>query len=306
MAWMDAKARAEAPSPVVVPLHGASPPVAADARAEPRPEPCTGSRPEPRLVARGVVAGYGGEPVVRGVDLAARPGEITILVGANGCGKSTLLKAMARVLAPMAGEVTLDGEPVHALPTRQVARRLALLPQGPVAPEGLTVRELVAQGRFPHQSLLRQWSREDARAVAEAMAAADVAALAERPVAALSGGQRQRCWIAMALAQETEVILLDEPTTFLDLKVQVELMTLLRRTARSRGRTLVVVLHELNLAAAFADRLVMMREGRVLAEGPPAEVFTAEALREVFGLEAEVLRDPASGRPVCVPRLAGA
>ena len=211
---------------------------------------------------------------------------------------------MARVLPVSAGRVLLDGEPVHATPTRDVARRLALLPQGPVAPEGLRVRELVAQGRFPHQSLLRQWSREDARTVEGAMAAADVAQFADRPVSDLSGGQRQRCWIAMVLAQETEVILLDEPTTFLDLKVQIDLMTLLRRIARDEGRTLVVVLHELNVAAAFADLLVMMKDGRIASQGPVGQAFTAEALADVFGLEASVLTDPESGRPVCVPRVA--
>lgn len=210
---------------------------------------------------------------------------------------------MARILPPQEGAVRLDGRAIHERPSRDVARRLAILPQGPVAPEGLTVRELVAQGRFPHQTLLRQFSREDARAVEAAMRAADVADFADRPVAQLSGGQRQRCWIAMVLAQETEIILLDEPTTFLDLKVQVDLLSLLRRIAHEEGRTLVVVLHELNLAASFADLLVMMKEGRIVSEGPVAETFTARTLEEVFGLDATVLTDPASGRPVCAPRV---
>lgn len=238
------------------------------------------------------------------MSLAVPDAALTVLVGPNGCGKSTLLKTMARVLPAMEGTVLLDDAPVHDTATRDVARKLALLPQGPIAPEGLTVQELVAQGRFPHQSLLRQWSREDARAVNAAMEAADVARFADRPVSALSGGQRQRCWIAMVLAQETDIILLDEPTTFLDLKVQVDLMTLLRRIAHEEGRTLVVVLHELNVAAAFADLLVMMKAGRIVAEGPVGEVFTAEALAEVFDLQASVLTDPASGRPVCVPSVA--
>ncbi|ROU02447.1 ABC transporter ATP-binding protein [Histidinibacterium lentulum] len=257
-----------------------------------------------RLSAQGVSAGYGGAAIVQDVSLDVPDGALTVLVGPNGCGKSTLLKAMARVLPVSAGRVLLDGAPVHETPTRDVARRLAMLPQGPVAPEGLRVRELVAQGRFPHQSLLRQWSREDARAVEAAMAAADVAQFADRPVSDLSGGQRQRCWIAMVLAQETDVILLDEPTTFLDLKVQIDLMGLLRRIAHDEGRTLVVVLHELNVAAAFADLLVMMKGGRIVAEGPVGLAFTAEALSDVFGLEASILTDPESGRPVCVPRVA--
>ena len=260
--------------------------------------------PSGRLSVTRLATGYArAAPVLRALSLDVPAGALTVLVGPNGCGKSTLLKAMARVLPAWSGAVTLDGRPVHATPTRALARRLALLPQGPVAPEGLTVAELVAQGRFPHQTLLRQWSREDARAVRGAMAAADVAGFADRRVADLSGGQRQRCWIAMVLAQETDVVLLDEPTTFLDLRVQVEVMGLLSRVAREEGRTLVVVLHELNVAAAFADRLVMMRGGAVHTTGSVDDVFTEANLRAVFDLDAAVLRDPGSGRPVCVPRL---
>ena len=254
-----------------------------------------------RLRVSGVSVGYGDAPIVRGVSLDVPDGALTVLVGPNGSGKSTLMKAMARVLPVSSGEIRLDGRPIGAMPTREVAKQLALLPQGPIAPEGLRVRELVAQGRFPHQSLLRQWSRGDAEAVDAAMRAADVIQFADRPLSDLSGGQRQRCWIAMVLAQETGILLLDEPTTFLDLKVQVELMRLLRRITQEEGRSLVVVLHELNVAAAFADHLVMMKEGRIRAEGSVERVFTAETLREVFGFEANVLRDPASGRPVCVP-----
>ncbi|KAA9009757.1 ABC transporter ATP-binding protein [Histidinibacterium aquaticum] len=254
-----------------------------------------------RLSVEQVSSGYGGTTIVQDVSLDVPGGALTILVGPNGCGKSTLLKTMARVLPTSRGRILLDGRPVHETPTREVARRLALLPQGPVAPEGLRVRELVAQGRYPHQSLMRQWSREDARAVEQAMEAADVAQFADRPVSDLSGGQRQRCWIAMVLAQETDIILLDEPTTFLDLKVQVELLQLLRRIAHEEGRTLVIVLHELNVAAAFADLLVMMKGGRLVAQGPVGTAFTSEALRQVFGLEANVVPDPVSGRPVCVP-----
>lgn len=254
----------------------------------------------PRLAARGVTVGYGGPAVIDAVDFAVAPGAMTVLVGPNGCGKSTLLKTLARILTPATGEVLLDGQPIRAIPTREVARHLALLPQGPVAPEGLTVRELVAQGRYPHQSFLRQWSAADTRAVDHALDLTALHPLAERPVESLSGGQRQRAWIAMTLAQETDLILLDEPTTFLDLKVQVDVMSCLAAIARA-GKTLVVVLHELNIAAAFADHLVMMREGRIVAEGRPDVVMTPAMLRKVFDLEAQIIADPATGRPVCIP-----
>lgn len=254
------------------------------------------------LEANALVVGYDDEPVVKGVDVRAAEGGITVLVGPNGCGKSTLLKAMARVLVPRSGQVLLNGASVHASETKAVARSLALLPQGPIAPEGLKVRELVSQGRFPHQSLLKQWSVEDTRAVSEAMEATHILEFADRPISTLSGGQRQRCWIAMVLAQETPVILLDEPTTFLDLKVQVDVMSLLRRIAKT-GRTLVIVLHELNVAAAFADHLIMMREGRIVAAGEPGSILTSQSLQEVFGLDAQVIADPETGRPICVPRI---
>lgn len=256
-----------------------------------------------RLRVKDASVGYGADTVIGGLSLDVPSGRITAIVGPNGCGKSTLLKAMARVLPLRGGAVQLDARAVHDTPTREIARKMALLPQGPVTPEGLRVRELVAQGRFPHQSLVRQWSREDARAVDDAMSAAAVTEFADRPVASLSGGQRQRCWIAMTLAQETDILLLDEPTTFLDLKVQVELMGLLRRIAHGSGRTLVVVLHELNVAAAFADHLVMMKDGGVAAAGEVADIFTEENLAEVFELDSHVLADPESGRPVCVPRI---
>lgn len=254
-----------------------------------------------RLEGIGLSVGYGGTNVLDNVDLAIPTGEITILIGPNGCGKSTLLKAMARILTPSKGSVLLDGKDIHRLDTKSVAARLGLLPQGPIAPEGLTVRELVAQGRFPHQTLLRQWTRADEDAVNGAMDIAGITDFADRSVDTLSGGQRQRCWVAMVLAQETDLILLDEPTTFLDLKVQVDLMDLLAGLAHQRGRTLVIVLHELSLAAAYADYLVMMKEGHIVSAGTPDEIFTAARLKDVFGLEAKVLHDPDSGRMVCVP-----
>lgn len=254
------------------------------------------------LAAEGLCVGYGDETIVRDVDLAIKPGTITALVGPNGCGKSTLLKAFARVLPPKSGRVTLNGAPIGSYPTRDVARKLALLPQGPVAPEGLTVTELVAQGRFPHQTLLRQWSPGDRAAVERAMALTDLEAFADRPVHSLSGGQRQRCWLAMVLAQDTSFLLLDEPTTFLDLKVQVDLMSLLARIVAEEGRTMLLVLHELNLAAAFADHVVMMREGRIVAEGTGMDVIRPEELQQVFELRSDVIADPLTGRPVCLPR----
>ncbi|MCC5973128.1 MAG: ABC transporter ATP-binding protein [Rubellimicrobium sp.] len=256
------------------------------------------------LLCRDVVSGYGPDPVVRGVDFAARPGQVTALIGPNGCGKSTLLRTLARVIAPRAGRVLLNGQDIGSLSTRAVARQVALLPQGPVAPEGLTVRELVAQGRFPHQTLLRQWSAQDSDAVARALEQTDLADLADRPVDSLSGGQRQRAWIAMVLAQETGILLLDEPTTFLDLKVQVDILSLLARIARDEGRSIVVVLHEINMAAAFADNIAMMAAGRILAEGPPGAVVTRANLARVFDLEAEVLSAP-GGYPVCIPARSG-
>lgn len=255
------------------------------------------------LRAESVDVGYGGIPIVSDVSLNAARGEVTILIGPNGCGKSTLLKALSRILPAMAGDVTIDDESIQGIPTKPLARKLSLLPQGPIAPEGLTVRELVAQGRFPYQSLLQQWSSADAIAVDAAMAAANVMDFADRPVMTLSGGQRQRCWIAMILAQDTDILLLDEPTTFLDLKVQVDVMSLLRTIAHDKGRTVVVVLHELNVASMFADQLIMMRNGAVVAKGPPNTVMTRENLADVFDLDAHVIIDPISGRPICLPIL---
>lgn len=254
-----------------------------------------------RLEAKELVVSYDVEPVLNGIDLAIPSRQVTALIGPNGCGKSTLLKSLSRVLAVEKGVALLDGKDVHKLPTREVAAKLGLLPQGPVTPEGLTVRELVCQGRFPHQSLLRQWSQEDEEAVNAAMATADITDFSDRLVDNLSGGQRQRCWIAMVLAQQTDLILLDEPTTFLDLKVQVDLMDMLTDLAHEAGRTLVIVLHELSLAAAYADYLVMMKDGQIAYAGRPADIFTAERLKEVFDLNAKVIHDEQSGHLVCVP-----
>lgn len=256
----------------------------------------------PRLAARNLSVGYGNTTIVRDVNLDIPPASITALVGPNGCGKSTLLKAFARILPCTSGHITLDGAPIRSFPTREVAKRLALLPQGPVAPEGLSVTELVAQGRFPHQTLFRQWSAGDRAAVERAMELTDLTGFADRPVHSLSGGQRQRCWLAMVLAQDTPLLLLDEPTTFLDLKVQVDLMALLSRIVKEDGRTMLLVLHELNLAAAFSDQIVMMRDGQIVAQGPSAEVIKPAELQSVFELRSDVIPDPLTGRPVCLPR----
>lgn len=256
----------------------------------------------PGLVGKGLHAGYQTRQVLDAVDLSIAEGKVTALLGPNGSGKSTLLKTLARTLKPSGGQVLLDGKDIHQRSSRDVARRLGILPQGPTAPEGLTVRQLVAMGRFPHRRLWRGDSAEDAAAINDAMAYTNVTELADRNLDALSGGQRQRCWIAMVLAQNTDLILLDEPTTFLDLKVQVDLLELLTRLAHEHRRTLLVVLHDLNLAAAWADYLVMMRDGRIVESGRPSRVFTAANLKRVFDLDAEVVRAPHGGDLICVPR----
>ncbi len=252
------------------------------------------------LAGHGLRLGYEGRVVVDGLDLAVPAAAVTVIVGPNACGKSTLLRALGRLLRPQAGAVLLDGRDLRQVPTREVATLLALLPQSPLAPEGVTAADLVGRGRYPHQGLLRRWTAADDDAVAAAMAATDTLDLADRPVAELSGGQRQRVWIAMALAQETDLLLLDEPTTFLDVTHQVEVLDLLTDLNR-RGATVVAVLHDLNLACRYADHLVLMREGAVVAAGPPAEVITAASVTEVFGLGCVVLPDPVSGTPLVVP-----
>lgn len=243
---------------------------------------------------------YDQATIIRGLSVTIPSGQITALVGPNGCGKSTLLRGLARLLAPRGGAAFLDGRAVHQLPTRELARRLGILPQSPVAPEGLTVRELVAQGRYPHQTWLQQWGGADEAAVLRALELTGMAQLAERPVDALSGGQRQRAWIAMTLAQETATILLDEPTTFLDLAHQIEVLQLLERLNREEGRTIVMVVHDLNHATRHASHLIALRGGALVAAGPPATVVTPQLLRELFGVEAEVLPDPRTGVPLCV------
>ena len=254
-----------------------------------------------RLRAEGVRLGYGDHIVVDGLDLDVLPGTVTAVIGPNGCGKSTLLRALGRLLSPTAGQVLLDGKRIDKTPTRQVAKVLGILPQSPIAPEGLTVGDLVARGRHPHQAWYRQWSSDDEDAVAEALEWTGIGDLADRPVDELSGGQRQRAWISMALAQGTDLLLLDEPTTFLDLAHQVDVLELIRRLHTEAGRTVVMVLHDLNLAARYADHLVAMRDGAIVSAGDPSEVITAPMLSDVFGLRAHVLPDPVTHTPMVVP-----
>ena len=254
-----------------------------------------------QLSAEGVTLGYGDRTIIDALDLDIAPGRITTIVGANGCGKSTLLRSLARLLSPSAGQIVLDGKSVHSRPTKEVARVLGLLPQAPVAPEGIAVADLVGRGRHPHQKVLARWSARDYEAVADALAATDTSELADRAVDELSGGQRQRVWIAMALAQETDILLLDEPTTFLDVAHQVEVLDLLTDLSVSRGTTIVMVLHDLNLAARYSDELVAMKGGAVHAVGTPHEVVTTELVQQVFGLSNQITIDPVSGKPMVTP-----
>ncbi|WP_179790935.1 ABC transporter ATP-binding protein [Actinopolymorpha rutila] len=254
-----------------------------------------------RLRAEDVTLGYGDRAVVERLSVRIPDHQVTAVVGPNACGKSTLLRGMARLLRPSGGSVLLDGSAIHHLPTRAVARTLGLLPQSPVTPEGVTVVDLVSRGRHPHQGIFGRRSAADERAVVEAMTLTGTVGLAERVVDELSGGQRQRAWIAMALAQETDLLLLDEPTTYLDVAHQVEMLDLLADLNHRRGATIVMVLHDLNLATRYAHNLVALREGRVIAEGAPGEVVTEDNVRKIFGLDSRVVTDPVSHTPLVVP-----
>lgn len=254
-----------------------------------------------RLAAEALRLGYGGEDVVHGVSLAIEGGEMVAIVGPNGSGKSTLLRGLARLQKPSGGRVLLGESDIRGLSSREVAKHLAILPQSPEAGLDLTVRELAWRGRYPHQGLLQRATPRDAEAVAWAMAAADVDGLAERPLGSLSGGERQRAWIALALAQQPKVLLLDEPTSFLDIQHQVEVMRLLQRL-NGEGMTVVAVLHDLVLAARYAERVVALRAGRIELDGPPARVFEAEGLRRVFNVPMLVVKDPETGRPIPLAR----
>ncbi|WP_306369837.1 ABC transporter ATP-binding protein [Nocardiopsis sp. CC223A] len=254
----------------------------------------------PVLSAEALTLGYGAEPVVRDLDLSIADGEFTVIVGPNGCGKSTLLKALGRINRPISGRVLLHGTDIRAQRAKAVARRMAMLPQSPTAPEGITVRGLAARGRFPHHTLLRQWSPADDEAVDRALEATGLTGLADTRVGSLSGGQRQRAWVAMVLAQDTGVLLLDEPTTYLDIAHQYDLLELFADLHR-RGRTVVAVLHDLAQAARFATRLVLMDRGSVVADGAPEEVITADRVQQVFGLPCDVVPDPRTRTPLVIP-----
>jgi iron complex transport system ATP-binding protein len=253
------------------------------------------------LQARRLTVAYDNAVVIDELDLAIPRERITAVVGANGCGKSTLLRALARLMSPRAGSVVLDGRDIRELPSREVAKRLGVLPQSPLAPDGLTVEDLVARGRYPHQGLFRQWSAADETAVEEALAATATTGLRDRALDELSGGQRQRAWIAMTLAQQTELLLLDEPTTFLDLAHQIDVLDLLDDLVAEHGRTVVMVLHDINQACRYADQLVALRDGRVHATGAPVDVVDAAFMRDVFDLEAHVIDDPVTATPLCLP-----
>lgn len=253
------------------------------------------------LALHGIRAGYGERTVLHDIALTLAPRRVTGVIGPNGCGKSTLVRTMGRLLQPTAGQVLIDGRPIDSLATRDVARRIAILPQSPLAPEGLTVADLAARGRQPHQPWYRQWSPGDDRIVEDALHLTRLSELADRPLDELSGGQRQRAWLAMVLVQQTPVILLDEPTTHLDLAHAVEVLELVHDLSAHQGKTVLMVLHDLALAARYCDRLVVLKQGRIVAEGDPAKVLDDRMLAEVFGLDAHVFPDPVDGLPTVVP-----
>ncbi|WP_336782577.1 ABC transporter ATP-binding protein [Paenibacillus illinoisensis] len=252
--------------------------------------------------AEDLVAGYDNKTVIHGVDLAIPSNQISVIIGANGCGKSTLLKTLARLIKPISGKITLNGKPISKFPPKQLARVVGLLPQSPIVPEGISVADLVGRGRFPHQSLLSGWTKKDYEAVAEAMEIMDITEFANHNIDELSGGQRQRVWIAMALAQQTDILFLDEPTTFLDITYQVEILDLLTDLNRKHGTTIVMVLHDINLSARYADHIIALVEGKLVAEGAPSDVITSTMVKDIFGLDCTVVEDPLSGSPLVVPR----
>ncbi|PAD30554.1 ABC transporter ATP-binding protein [Paenibacillus sp. 7523-1] len=259
-------------------------------------------KPTHMFQAEDLVAGYDNKTVIHGVDLAIPSNQISVIIGANGCGKSTLLKTLARLIKPISGKITLDGKPISKIPPKQLARVVGLLPQSPIVPEGISVADLVGRGRFPHQSLLSGWTKKDYAAVAEAMEIMDITEFANHNIDELSGGQRQRVWIAMALAQETDILFLDEPTTFLDITYQVEILDLLTDLNRKHGTTIVMVLHDINLSARYADHIIALVEGKLVAEGAPSDVITSTMVKDIFGLDCTVVEDPLSGSPLVVPR----
>jgi len=253
------------------------------------------------IASSNLTLAYPRQTIIDNLDLELPRGQVSVLIGSNGCGKSTLLKAFARLLKPQAGTVILNGADIQRKPTAAVARELAILPQMPVAPEGISVRQLVTLGRYPYQSWMQQWSVDDEAVVARALSRTGLIDLAERPVDALSGGQRQRAWIAMTLAQETELVLLDEPTTFLDLAHQIEVLDLLRELNRQEGKTIVMVLHDLNLACRYADHMVAVHQRTAYAQGKPADILSEELVKTVFDLDCRIIPDPFFHTPLCIP-----
>ncbi|MFD5452959.1 ABC transporter ATP-binding protein [Streptomyces sp. NPDC127100] len=254
-----------------------------------------------RLSAENVTLAYDQRVIAEQLSVEIPDNSFTVIVGPNACGKSTLLRALSRMLKPARGRVLLDGSVIQSMPAKQVARTLGLLPQSSIAPDGITVGDLVGRGRYPHQGLLRQWSAEDERVIRESMAQTGITELADRYVDELSGGQRQRVWIAMALAQQTPLLLLDEPTTYLDIQHQIDVLDLCAELHETQGRTLVAVLHDLNHAARYATHLIALRGGEVIAEGAPNDIVTAELVEEVFGLRCQIIDDPETGTPLVVP-----
>ncbi|WP_207836816.1 ABC transporter ATP-binding protein [Williamsia soli] len=254
-----------------------------------------------RLKADRVTIGYDKRVISESLSVDIPDGAFTVIVGPNACGKSTLLRALSRLLAPSSGSVLLDGKAISSYPAKEVARRLGLLPQSSIAPDGIRVADLVARGRYPHQKLIRQWSKDDEAAVVEAMVSTGVTELSGRLVDELSGGQRQRVWVAMVLAQQTPLMLLDEPTTFLDIAYQIDLLELCSELNKTKGRTLVAVLHDLNHACRYADHIIAMKDGAIVAEGRPADIITADLVHDVFGLPCRIIDDPESHTPLVIP-----
>jgi len=251
--------------------------------------------------AEQTVSGYENKTIVQGISLSIPSNKISVIIGANACGKSTLLKTLARLIKPTSGSITLDGKQIDKIPPKQLARVLGLLPQSPIVPEGISVADLVGRGRFPHQTLFSGWSKKDYEAVAEAMEIMKITELANQNIDELSGGQRQRVWIAMALAQQTDILFLDEPTTFLDITYQVEILDLLTDLNRKHGTTIVMVLHDINLSSRYADHIFALRKGLLVAEGEPSKVITSELVKDIFGMDSTVIQDPVSGTPLIVP-----
>jgi len=258
-------------------------------------------KPTHLLQAQQLVTGYDHKAIIHGVDLTIPSHKISVIMGSNGCGKSTLLKTLARLIKPMSGTITIDNEVIGGMSARKFAKVVGLLPQSPIVPEGITVADLVGRGRFPHQTWFGGWTKKDYEAVAEAMTMMNITPYANQHMDELSGGQRQRVWIAMALAQQTDILFLDEPTTYLDITYQIEILDLLTDLNRKYGTTIVMVLHDINLSARYADHIFALREGRLVAEGAPTEVITSERINEIFGLDCAVIKDPLSGSPLVVP-----